>query len=641
MNPDQIIALIATLLAGEPDTSAFQHIIEGGSDPRYPVTVQDCPRLIPMMDIEQQTLICGTVNVPENHDDPDGNRLDLAFALLKSRSLSSAADPVIYLHGGPGSAGTVFALDGTAGAFDFLRDRRDFIMFDQRSAGLSARTVTCYNAWAERIFDLAAAPAIVRDPEVVKDCLDEIVDAGNVNIADYNTTQNAHDVRAIMSSLGYPTYNVYGASYGTKLGQELMRVAPDGLRSVVLDSIVPMDSPSYDTNGRPLDEAIGAVVSQCAEHPGCNAAFPDLEGLINSVAAQLKAEPIAGQAGQAPVDLMAMISLFEDRNVGKIPNVTSYIPAILSEFSEGGRSGYDAVTAGLTTQKTTPEQLVIGNPDVPSAQLAMAYSAAYLAEQTRDGNKALEILVQRLTRDRAVPSDVTHLADQLDQVISGAIGTMERDALLEMGTDFARSAGDEPSRANLQAFLTKHLPEPQKENALAILALMSDNDIAAFHETSQAEVSAYTGKAMGNFDFAVYACQESRPFNSLEGFRAELDNLRFQFLRDYTAEDTEPLYAMCEAFTAVEREGFHVPVISDIPTLALAGMNDVQTNPSAAEHMTKTLTNVQAFTFPEAGHGVIFFSQCAKDMMIAFLENPNEPVNGDCISGLRPKFVTP
>ena len=49
-----------------------------------------------------------------------------------------------------------------------------------------------------------------------------------------------------MSALGYPAYNVYGGSYGTKLAQELMRSVPEGLRSVILDSVAPVFARSYE-----------------------------------------------------------------------------------------------------------------------------------------------------------------------------------------------------------------------------------------------------------------------------------------------------------------------------------------------------------------------------------------------------------
>src|SRR5690606_15700325 len=178
-----------------------------------------------------------------NHANAAGNRIRLEFAVLKARSLSPAPDPVIYLHGGPGGR-AVPDISFNAGIFDFLRDRRDIVLFDQRASGLSARTVACTNTLADDILDLAGVKTQAADgdaePDLIALCLKEVEDGGTV-VADYNTTQNAYDVRAIMSALGYPSYNLYGISYGTKLGLEILRRAPEGVRAAVLDSISPPD----------------------------------------------------------------------------------------------------------------------------------------------------------------------------------------------------------------------------------------------------------------------------------------------------------------------------------------------------------------------------------------------------------------
>ncbi len=45
---------------------------------------------------------CGIVTVPENYDEPDGRTIELFYMRLFSTSKSPAADPLIYLSGGPG-----------------------------------------------------------------------------------------------------------------------------------------------------------------------------------------------------------------------------------------------------------------------------------------------------------------------------------------------------------------------------------------------------------------------------------------------------------------------------------------------------------------------------------------------------------
>jgi pimeloyl-ACP methyl ester carboxylesterase len=223
MSPDQILATVAALLAGQPDGSAFPVIVAGGADDRDPVAVAACPRPLPPGEIEGQTVICGTVEVPERHGDDESRRIELAFAVLKSRSLSPADDPVIYLHGGPGG-GAVSELTGlVAPLFDHFRDRRDVVTFDQRAAGIWSDMVTCFQTFEANIFELFTGQKLDGDAGMAEDtgedlfatCLDEL--KKNRDITAYVTPQNARDVQALMRTLGYGTWIVYGISYGTTL----------------------------------------------------------------------------------------------------------------------------------------------------------------------------------------------------------------------------------------------------------------------------------------------------------------------------------------------------------------------------------------------------------------------------------------
>ena len=119
----------------------------------YPVEETLCPVDPALSEIEGETVICGTVTVPENYDEPDGNQIDLAFAVLKSTSLSPAPDPVIYLHGGPGAA-ELRDLAKMSERFAPIRQSRDVIIFDQRGTGFSNNRLTCEVEYATQHDDL-------------------------------------------------------------------------------------------------------------------------------------------------------------------------------------------------------------------------------------------------------------------------------------------------------------------------------------------------------------------------------------------------------------------------------------------------------------------------------------------------------
>jgi hypothetical protein len=59
--------------------------------------------------------------------------------------------------------------------------------------------------------------------------------------------------------------------------------------------------------------------------------------------------------------------------------------------------------------------------------------------------------------------------------------------------------------------------------------------------------------------------------------------------------------------------------------------------PQTARH----LPHGQAIVLPETGHGAPLFSQCARDLGVAFIENPTVPLDKSCVAGLKPSFVLP
>lgn len=143
------------------------------------------------------------------------------------------------------------------------------------------------------------------------------------------------------------------------------------------------------------------------------------------------------------------------------------------------------------------------------------------------------------------------------------------------------------------------------------------------------------------FGLGIIACQEDFAFNTLEDYNAVAADYRFPSIDAGVRASTAPLYGFCDLFDKHPREGFHDPVESDIPALAMSGTKDTQTNPDAAERVVRTLTNGQAVLFPEAGHAVIMLSQCARDVAESFVETPTAPENAACTADLKPRFYVP
>jgi pimeloyl-ACP methyl ester carboxylesterase len=571
MTPDQIIAVVTALLTGAPDPAAFPAITTGGADPRYPVTVEACPTsAVPPTEIEGGTVICGRVNVPEDHGKPDGTRIDLAFAVLKARTQSPVPDPVIYLHGGPGG-GAILGLAGIVHPlFDGYRMRRDVVTFDQRAAGISSDMVTCFNTLGGNIFELLVPGAAAEgsDDKLFKECANELSSSGN-DLTAYNTVQNALDVQALMLALGYTEYNIYGVSYGTTLGLEVMRSAPDGVRSVVLDSVSPPQAKVYDENIKPEVESIQAVIDQCAADTDCAKAYPDLEAVLFRVAEQLDKAPIPAARGKPEVTIQSLIDLFAKRNqFGRLPNATRLIPMILTEWDKGDTTTWDLLISGATNALPTTAQRVAPYADrlTPDQQTLAGLLLEMAANEGRE-DQAQAAAMQALAASlKARATGASDLSGRLGDMMQAAIvGTRSKDAMLAFLQAVGALVPTPPSRDALRDLITMHVPAADQPDILAVLDVMTEADVSAFFADISGQARGAFGNMVGGIDLFVVACQESHAFQLARRVRG-IQCLRevSRFLQSNTGSQAQ-MFDFANSSRSVPREGYHEPVQSDIP----------------------------------------------------------------------------
>ncbi|WP_298006651.1 MULTISPECIES: alpha/beta hydrolase [Anaerolinea] len=83
------------------------------------------------------------------------------------------------------------------------------------------------------------------------------------------------------------------------------------------------------------------------------------------------------------------------------------------------------------------------------------------------------------------------------------------------------------------------------------------------------------------------------------------------------------------------------PVSSDIPTLIFNGRFDPITPPEYGEMVAKYLRRVYSFTFPNTGHGAFSSNDCANQIMLEFVKDPDREPDASCLANQRMDFVTP
>jgi pimeloyl-ACP methyl ester carboxylesterase len=216
-------------------------------------------------------------------------------AVFHSHSATPHPDPFLYLHGGPGGHILNQVPLGVVEQFDNVLADRDVILFDQRGVGYSEPALDCpevtrhfYETLNE---NLSPTDAIAQEVAARVACRDRLLTEG-VNLAAYTTTASAADVEDLRHALGYPQWNLYGISYGTRLALTVMRDYPQGVRSAILDSTAPLDVDFFADLAPNAQHAFNLLFNACAADPACNAAYPDLKTVFYGLVAQLTVEPV-------------------------------------------------------------------------------------------------------------------------------------------------------------------------------------------------------------------------------------------------------------------------------------------------------------------------------------------------------------
>jgi pimeloyl-ACP methyl ester carboxylesterase len=574
--------------------------------------------------------------------------------VLKSHSLAPAADPVVYLHGGPGS-GVVRNPVLITRFLNEIRGRRHIVAFDQRGVDTSAGPQSrCYATVANPDTLVEAASGggdetrmVALGRQAVRACLDEIA-ANGADIADVNTLQNARDVQALMKALGYPVYNIFGTSYGTKLGQEVMRSAPEGLRAVILDSVWPVQIPMYDLMGLPMAENMRSPFALCAADAACAAAYPDLETRFWALQAKLESAPLETPdgvvTGRDLTTLLIRRNGFGPGNQG----LTGYVPKMIAELEGGDPSTYLDLAEGRLGGPADAGATLAGVSELDADARAFADTALRLAHVGRITEEAANDALVRLDALRRRAAQGAGLVDAFDAALAAAAKALpNQPARVAFGSDYLLLRASDPTTEALDAMLERHFTGPTLAGLEALADGMSDAQVAQVFDRVGADNSTIDDMLVGQFQLQMFACQEDMEINGPATVPAASARLRDEFgwpepmIAELEAGMMAAFYDPCSEFARHPRPGMNDPVTADIPTLVMQGALDTQTAPSWGPLLVSTLPRGQLAQLPESGHGTFIFSQCARDIGAAFLDDPAAAVDTSCTADLIPAFLLP
>ncbi|MEO6952469.1 MAG: alpha/beta fold hydrolase [Polyangia bacterium] len=227
---------------------------------------------------------CTTFWVPERwdrRDQPAGRRIGLRVQLVRSDAPAAASDLVVMLAGGPGQSATE-SFDTIAAAFDPVLEHRHVLLVDQRGTG-GSNALVCTRPPDEQLSDLDQVRART------KACLAQVEKTADPRY--YTTTDAVEDLEALRLALGSPRFDLVGISYGTRVAQQYVRRHPGGVRSIVLDGVVPNAQALGDRAAADLEAALRKLLALCTSDARCKARYGDPWVTLTRVRPRLRARP--------------------------------------------------------------------------------------------------------------------------------------------------------------------------------------------------------------------------------------------------------------------------------------------------------------------------------------------------------------
>ena len=184
-------------------------------------------------------------------------------------------------------------------------------------------------------FDIANYDALFE--QSAKSCKERLEKQG-IDLNGYNTNEIASDINDLVNVLEIDEYNLLTISYSTKIAQVLMRDYPDKIRSVVMDSPLPLEVNYDEESVQNLLESITTLLSDCENDKKCNSANPNLKNRFFEYLKEKTANPLKVEIKNPKSDKTEtfylkgedLITVFTSASTGSVPNVPFEINKLLN-----------------------------------------------------------------------------------------------------------------------------------------------------------------------------------------------------------------------------------------------------------------------------------------------------------------------
>jgi pimeloyl-ACP methyl ester carboxylesterase len=422
-----ILVVLCLILISVPGCKPADQVIVIPRSPTKSPSIKpaDCLFDVPQgYDVE-----CMYVTVPEDRSQPDGPSINLPVAVFKSTNPEPAPDPVVHLYGGPGGS----LLDNVdfylqAGGDDILKSR-DYVLFNQRGTRYAEPFLDCPGSfelfWETAQMDLSITEREAADLEFLLACHQDLVDQG-INLAAYNSTENAADIKDLSAALGYDQVNLYGVSYGARLVLNVMRDHPQIVRSAIIDSGYPMEIYISTEFALSAARAFDLIFNSCAADPVCQNNYPDLERTFYRVIDELNTNPVPFSLNQGTV----LINGYDIMNLtfGSLytfygSDGVSFIPWMITIADEGNLNELKPSFEIMFSESTTSQGMyysIICREEVPPNSYQAAHElAADLPSQIQENyvSKVLFTLCESWTSGQVDPAEKKPVVSNLPTLV--------------------------------------------------------------------------------------------------------------------------------------------------------------------------------------------------------------------------------
>ena len=289
----------------------------------------------------------GRFDVPENHRQPKGKRITLAFVRIKATGRVAGA-PILYLAGGPGTSGIADIASPRFEAYLSLRKFGDVIALDQRGTGSSVPRLDCPQPFAypaDKAADRASMTSAYQF--LARDCAN-YWRKKSVNLADYNTEASADDVKALAGALGAKQFRLFGASYGTHLGLSIIRRHPEIVERAVFGGVEgPDQTIKLPAN---VEHHLSDISKLIAADPNAGKLFPDFRVFLINLLRELRRRAIIVTPADAKsaaiylsaIDVQTLAASFLGRR-----QTIEQIPKVFGPASHGDYSAIAALVPSV------------------------------------------------------------------------------------------------------------------------------------------------------------------------------------------------------------------------------------------------------------------------------------------------------